>query len=96
MRELELKIVTPMRKYGPFKCDSIHITVCDDLKGKGGGSYGLRHGGLDSVYALEEGKIEAFLCGEKTISGKSGSGFATDEENSITVAVEYFKIDKED
>ena len=93
MRELKLKIITPMRRYGPFECDSVHITVCDDLKGKGGGSYGLRCGGLDSVYALDEGKIEAYLSGEKILSGKSGSGFATDEENTITTVVEYFEED---
>lgn len=91
MKGLKLKIVTPVKTYGPFDCDSVHITITDDMKGKGGGSYGLRTGELDALYALEEGKIEAYISGEKILSGKSGSGFATDEENTITAVVEYFE-----
>ena len=30
MEEVILKIVTPKVSYGPYECDSIHLTVCDN------------------------------------------------------------------
>lgn len=91
MTELTLNIVTPKCTYGPVSCDSIHLTIIDDVNGKGGGSYGIRKGHAKSVFSLGEGVIDAIQGGEVLLVGKSGCGFATVDENVVTVVVETFE-----
>lgn len=97
MAELTLYIITPKCSYGPVPCDSIHLTVSDDVNGKGGGSCGIRKGHAKSLLSLSEGTIDAFRGGEVVFVGKGGRGFATVHENVVTAVVESFeeKSDKE-
>lgn len=90
MEEVILKIVTPKVSYGPYECDSIHLTVCDNESMQGGGSYGIRKGHAKALMVLECGNIRVFRDGQLLIEGKSGCGFATVENNQVTAVVESF------
>lgn len=94
MTELTLNIVTPKYTYGPFRCDSIHLSISDDAKGKGGGSCGIRKGHAKSLLSLEEGSMKAFHEGEIILIGKSGCGFATVDQDVVTAVVETFCEEK--
>ena len=88
MSNLYLKISTPVGVKGPFECDSVHLSVCDDKSGKGGGCYGVHFGHADAVLALREGKIEAFLKTDKIFSAVCRGGFATVGKDFVTAVVE--------
>ena len=90
MSKLILSIVTPNGARDPIPCDSIHLTICDDLSGKGGGSYGIRAGHAKALLTLDKGIIKAFLTGQNVLTGKNGAGFATVERNTVTVVAESF------
>lgn len=92
MEGLTLKIVTPEGALSPVACDSIRLTVSDDRKGKGGGSYGVRRGHTKALLALEEGEIRALLSGKTVFAGQSGRGFATVERDLVTAVVESFRV----
>ena len=87
---LTLRIVTPTGARDPIACDSVHLTVCDDGQGKGGGSYGIRPGHTKALLALDAGPIRAFLAGEPVLSGQTGGGFATVDGGAVTAVVESF------
>ena len=91
MSELTLKIVTPKGSMPPVSCDSIRLTVCDDAKGREGGSYGIRTGHTKALLSLDQGEIKAFRKGEEVFSGKGGCGFATVDRNIVTAVMEDFK-----
>ncbi len=88
MNEISLKIVTPTGAFEPIACDSVHLNVGDDKLGKGGGSYGIRKGHVDSMLLLCSGTLTAFLGGKCIFTAETGSGFATVENNTVTVTVE--------
>ena len=90
MGQIALNIITPQGTYGPYHCDSVHLTVCDSKNGKGGGSYGVRKGHAKALLALDEGYMDGFLSQKIVIQGKSGCGFATIDEDTITAVVESF------
>ena len=101
MGELILNIVTPKGRLDPIACDSIHLTVCDDLSGKGGGSYGIRAGHANALLSLDKGPVKAFLAGRNVLSGVCGLGFASVENDPavpvatvatvVTVVTEEFE-----
>ena len=91
MSRLILKLVTPEAALEPVPCDSVHLTVCDDAKGKGGGSYGIRPGHTKTLFALDAGPIRAFLDGTCIFSGRTGGGFATVDGDAVTAVVESFE-----
>ena len=90
MSKLILKIVTPSGNRDPIRCDSVHLTICDDLNGKGGGSYGIRAGHAKSLLSLDKGVIKAFLSGQNLLTGKNDIGFATVEQDAVTVVTDAF------
>ena len=90
MGKLILNIVTPNGVLDPIQCDSVRLTICDDLSGKGGGGYGIRAGHAESLLSLDKGVIKAFLSGQNVLTGKSGTGFVTVERNTVTVVTEAF------
>lgn len=90
MSKLVLNIVTPNGARGPIRCDSVRLTVCDDLSGRGGGSYGIRAGHAKSLLSLDKGTVKAFLSGQNVLTGESGIGFVTVERNTVTVVTESF------
>lgn len=90
MSELILNIVTPNGARDPIRCDSVRLTICDDLSGKGGGSYGIRAGHAESLLSLGKGVVKAFFSGQNVLTGESDIGFATVERNTVTVVTEAF------
>ena len=90
MNHLTLSIVTPNGTYGPLLCDSIRLTICDDLGGKGGGNYGIRPGHAKALLSLDKGVLKAFLAEEAVLTGTSGVGFVTVDQNVVTVATEEY------
>lgn len=94
MTELTLNIVTPKCTYGPFECDSVHLTLADDLKGKGGGDCGIRKGHEKALLALEEGPVKALENGNVVLAGKGGCGFATVDKDVVTVVIEMFCVEE--
>ncbi len=91
MAELTLKIVTPKGSQASVSCDSIHLTISDNAKGRGGGSYGIRRGHAKALLSLEKGEIKAFLSGKTVLAGEGGCGFAAVDQDEVTVTVENFK-----
>lgn len=90
MDSLVLHITTPKGALAPVACDSVHLTICDDLQGRGGGSYGIRPGHAKALFALQPGCVRAFFAGRQVLAGQSGAGFATVEQNTVTVVTESF------
>lgn len=90
MGELTLNIVSPKGVYGPVHCDSVQLTVSDDLNGKGGGSYGIKRGHIESLLTLDKGLIKAFLDGKNILTASCDCGFATVRNNTVTAVVEDF------
>jgi len=90
MSELTLTVVTPDRAYSPLRCDSVHLTVCDNEKGRGGGSCGIRPGHIDALFALEPGPLTASLNGQKLLTARCGGGFATVSRNRVTVVTDTY------
>lgn len=53
---LELIVLTPHGEAVDVHCDSVHLTVCDDETGHGGGQVGFHRGHLPAVLALGDGR----------------------------------------
>lgn len=83
-----LKIVTPESLVGPFECDSVHFIITDDKTGNGGGEYGVRSGHIRSVISVDKGNVTAYLDGKQVFETKVDGGFATVENNIVTIVTE--------
>lgn len=87
---MQLIISTPKGSLSPIECDSVHLNISDDAKEKNGGSYGIRKGHVKSLFALEKGNVTALLNGKIVYSATTTNGFATVDNNVVTVVVEEF------
>lgn len=85
---LTLKIISKDGSSSPVECDSIHLTVCDNTMGKGGGSMGIRQGHIKSLICLDKGPVTAYVGGKEVFSTVTDGGFATVENDAITVVTE--------
>ncbi len=85
---LTLKIVSKNGSSTPVECDSVHLTVCDDNNGCGGGSMGIRQGHVKSLISVDYGPITAYIEGKEIFSCKTDGGFATVENDIVTVVTE--------
>lgn len=85
---MQFVIATPKGSLPPVECDSVHLNISDDAKGKSGGNYGIKKGHVKALFALEYGNVSALLKGETVFSAKVGKGFATVDEDKVTVVVE--------
>ena len=88
---LTLKIVSKDGTRPPVECDSVHLNVCDDTMGRGGGSMGIRAGHIKSLICLDRGPVTAYLEGKEIFSCITDGGFATVENDIITIVTE--KVD---
>lgn len=87
---MQLIIATPKGSKKPIECDSVHLNICDDANGKNGGSYGIKKGHVKALFSLEKGNVTALLNSETVYSATTTKGFATVDNDVITVAVEEF------
>lgn len=85
---MQLIIATPKGSIKPVECDSVRLTVCDNEKGKKGGSYGIRKGHVKALFSLSPGEVSAFLNNEKIFNAATSKGFATVDKDKVTVVVE--------
>lgn len=86
--KLKLLIVTPDEAPIHADCDSIRVTLSDDEKGRGGGSYGIRVGHTKTILSLSEGPVTAYQGGACILQRTCSAGFARVEDNVVTVVVE--------
>ena len=94
MGQLTLKIVTTEGAGEPVPCQSVHLTVCDDETGRGGGSCGIRPGHARAVFSLaEDGRVTALREGKSVFSGRCAGGFAAVDGGQVTVVTERFDPD---
>lgn len=84
---LTLTIVTPDGKLPDILCDSITLFVCDTEKGKGGGSYGIRKGHINSVIALGTGDVTAKADGKVIFKESFLGGIAQIKNNTVKLTV---------
>ena len=85
---LTLKIVSKDGVVAAVECDSVHLTVCDDTNGRGGGSMGIRPGHIKSLISLDQGSVAAYIGEKEIFSCIVGGGFATVENDTVTVVTE--------
>ncbi len=91
MGSLTVKIVTARGSQDPVRCNSVHLTLCDDAKGLGGGSYGVRPGHAKALFALADGPVQALSAGKTVLAGRCCGGFAAVEQNTVTIVTERFE-----
>ncbi|MBR4881568.1 MAG: hypothetical protein IKU19_06510 [Clostridia bacterium] len=85
---LTLKIVSKEGVSTPVECDSVHLKVCDNTLGQGGGSMGIRPGHIKSLISVERGPVVAYLDGKEIFSLDTDGGFATVENDNVTIVTE--------
>lgn len=88
MDRLKLKIISINGIEAELECDSVRITLNE---GEHSGSYGIRKGHANSVFALGVGHIEAFTDNNQLLFAKTGNGFATVDNNNVLVTVDSFE-----
>ncbi len=88
---LTLKLITPEKSYIYENCDSVNLSVSDNSKGNGGGSYGIRKGHAKAIFSLCEGKLCAIKNGKAIVEGIISSGFSSVENNIVTVIADNFE-----
>lgn len=91
MKELLLTVVTPSGKTGPIRCDSVRLTVSDDMDGRGGGSCGIRPGHASALLSLSAGPLTALQGGRVILNAQCGGGFASVDGDEVTVATDDYK-----
>lgn len=94
-RGMTLSILTPDGAPIRLRCDSAHITIRDDLHGRGGGAYGIRCGHARAILALESGPLTARLGDQTVLRGRCGKGFARVDGQSIAIVTESVVLDEE-
>ena len=82
---LEFIVLTPHGEAVDVHCDSVHLTICDDETGHGGGQIGFHRGHLPSVLALGDGAADALLHGETVFHTVLHGGFASVRNDVIRV-----------
>ena len=85
---LTLRIVTKQGTSQSIECDSVHLSVVDDVLGEGGGSMGIRTGHIRSLISVDKGPVTAYLNGKEIFSANVGVGFATVENDTVTIVTE--------
>ncbi len=89
---LTLKVITPEKEYLYENCDSVKITVSDNRKGNGGGSYGIHKGHANAIFSLSEGRLCVLKNGEAIVNGIISGGFSSVENNVVTVISDNFSL----
>ena len=82
---MEFIVLTPHGEAVDVHCDSVHLTICDDETGHGGGQIGFHRGHLPAVLALGDGAADALLHGETVFHTVLHGGFASVRNDVIRV-----------
>ena len=90
---MTIRILTPTGFSAEAACDSVKLTLRDDLSGKGGGLIGIRRNHAPAVLALGKGTILASLGQEVVLRAAAEDGFASVGGNVITVITDSAVIE---
>lgn len=83
---LELIVLTPHGEAVDVHCDSVHLTVCDDETGHGGGRSAFTAAIFPGrLLALGDGPADALLHGEAVFHTVVHGGFASVRNDVIRV-----------
>lgn len=88
-RLIELTLLSPDSEPLTVLCDSVHLPLRDDLKGHGGGDYGIRRGHTPSVLSLGQGPLTAITNGAAVLEKRCSGGFAKIQPDRVTVISEH-------
>ena len=88
------KIITPHGAIGPLRCDSLKISITDGKQSGKGGSYGIRKGHAETLFALEEGTTQAFLDGKSVLFAQTSGGFAKISRDLVIIVVDSVTLTK--
>lgn len=90
MKELTVEIITPQGAKFKKKCTSVHFNVADNLNENYSGSYGVRAGHANAIFALKKGIVMVFDGDSLILKCECGDGFATVNKNLTSLVVESF------
>lgn len=90
MKKITVEIITPMGVEFKKECTTVQFNVADDAKGGYGGSYGVRAGHAKAIFALKKGLVKVLSGTELILNCNCGDGFATVDENAVSLVVESF------
>ena len=86
-----LTVVTPKGVEYTADCDTVLLNICEGKNGTQSGSYGVKKGHANAVFALAGGKITVKKDGRILYSFDALDGFAVMQDNVLTVTVEDIK-----
>ena len=86
--KLTLKVVLPEGILCQTECDRITLCIAEDKNGKGSGSYGIHKGHAKALLSLSKGRLEAFDGPQNVFSKQIGGGFASVENDLVTVVAD--------
>ncbi len=90
---MTLRIVTPMGTSAEAACDSVKLTLRDDLSGHGGGLIGIKRNHAPAVMAIGKGVIQASLGRDTVLRAVAEGGFASVGDNIITIITDSAVIE---
>ncbi len=91
---MTLRIRTPEGTAAEVSCDNVRFFLRDGADGTGGGFVGIQRGHAPAVLALGDGPIRASLGGRSVLRAHVGSGFASVQEDVITVLTDSAAIEE--
>ena len=91
-KSFNFKIVTPHETIGPLPCDSLKISISDGKNDNAGGSYGIRRGHAEALFALDNGLTEAFSGGKSVFSAETSVGFVKVSRDLVTIVVDSIRL----
>lgn len=87
---LTVRFVSVDRQILPMECDSVRLPISDNIKGEFSGSYGIKRGHAKAVFSLKEGNVILTSKDKSVFSVQVSDGFATVENNVVTITVSSF------
>lgn len=87
-KNLTFKLYTVDSQSPTFECDYVKLNIADDKNGKFSGSYGIKSGHTNAVFALSEGTVNVYKDEKVIFSAETSDGFAVVEDNAVSVTVQ--------
>ena len=90
---MTLRLLTPTGTSAETACDSVLLTQRDSVDGRGGGLVGIREDHAPAVIALGDGSVSASLGSRTVFRAAVSGGFASVQDNVVTVITDSAVID---
>lgn len=85
---MKFVLISPEDSEGPVNCSYVKFVISDGAKGSEGGSYEVKSGHTDAVFALDEGEVAAGIGGGEELRRRISGGFASVRDNVVKIAAE--------